>query len=108
MKTGLKLIMPITWMIVLVLTVLCTVELYIVMVTCDFCMDPETALLSELDEDRYDCHTSLIDTSLDLTNFPIFYFFSFRFLCVSLFLPFFSSCRSFFFVFLFVAPFTPR
>jgi hypothetical protein len=106
LKTGLKLIMPITWIIVLVLTILCTVELYIVMITCDFCMDPAAALLSELDSDRYDSrtirkphpHTPRSNHHLNL--------FHFRFPPPSLIstIALFSS----FCMFSFVAPFTPR
>lgn len=50
-KCGLKVAMPLTWVIVLALTVVCGIEMWIVMITCDFCYSPEDSILSSLDSD---------------------------------------------------------
>lgn len=54
LKCGLKIMMPISWFVVLVLTVLCSIELVILMVTCDFCMDPAGAILDNSSGALYD------------------------------------------------------
>lgn len=47
-KFGLKCVMPVTWFTVLILTIVCCIELYILMVACDFCLAPKENLLDEL------------------------------------------------------------
>lgn len=37
---GLKIMFPLTWLVVIVLTLVCTLELSLLIITCDVCMDP--------------------------------------------------------------------
>lgn len=49
-KFGLRLMMPFTWIVVTILTVVCCVELQVLMYSASFCMDPTQEMLDSMSQ----------------------------------------------------------